>query len=196
MSEAKNLTPRIITRRNFDTGAVDVLSAHFAFGVRTLVAIADEFGVEKSNEKATTIMRGFNRNANVEVAHKIKGHRFILDRSGRSLPMFLGHFTPQTRDIVSNITVCGGNEGFYKDEEMLNVDLQEAVKYKVLLKQILMLSRLLYINKTDQNILTFEVTGDSHGEGLIQAVFQGGAEDRDLYFSLTETTNFKLSEIV
>jgi hypothetical protein len=86
-----DLTPRIRTKREFsdDGGSVSghrVLAAHFAFGMRNLNSIAREFGVEKSNAKDTTILRGCDHVANPQTAEALKGCQFMVHCKGREFP--------------------------------------------------------------------------------------------------------------
>jgi hypothetical protein len=192
--QVKDLTPRLITTNSLEKQSVDVNSVHIGFGNSNIASIAKEWDINRSNAKDTTIMNGVREAADRDIALQIKGHQFMIDRSGRQMAPFLGHFTSKLRELASAIVVDGGSEHIYDENQMLESDVVEAVRYKILLKKILLYSRITFCNHQDGNLITFEVTGEETGEPLVQAVFQGGAEEQDLYLSLTETTNFSLEE--
>lgn len=191
----KDLTPRIVTTPNYRTNGVNFHSAYFGFGNSNMSAIAREWNVEKSNAKDSTIMRGVTHWGDSSVASKLVGHRFLVDRQGRAIAPFLGFFTNAARELATDI-VIDGEENFYQPEDMGDQDVREAVRYKCFLKKLLLYSKLVYCNPQDQSMITFEVTGQQTGEGLIQAIFGGGVEEADLFLSFTEITNFSLSEFI
>jgi len=194
MSRAKDITPRYITHNNLRDDTVDVSSIHVGFGNSSIKGIALEWGVDRSNAKDTTIIKGVQERADREVAERVVGHRFLVDRGGRNMAPFLGRFSQEVRDSVKLITPDGTNEFLYPQNQMLDPAVLEAVKYKIWLKQILLYSRLEHSNHLDGNLLTFCVTGQETGEGLVGALFQGGNENCDLYLSMTEITDFKFEE--
>ncbi len=194
-TNATNLTPRIITRRNYDGSDVSIHSAMFGFATRTLNGIAGEFQVDKSNEKAATILKGCKATAKQEIANQLMGSKFIVDRSGAEIAVGVsqpGGFGSAVRNLIKEIVPTGENETFYGEADIANPDVREAIRYKILLKSILMYGQLIYVNKQDQNLLTFTVTGEQKGEGLVEAIFMGAAEEKDLFISIAETTNFTL----
>lgn len=184
--------PRVISRRSPNGEAVNIHSAIFCWNVRTLDRISSEFGVDRSNEKAVTLLRGFQKHANAGVAAKLIGRRFLLDMRGRELPTCLGTFSKDTLDVVDQYVPDGDNEPFVAD---LIGQAREAVKFKLLLKNILMYSRLLYTNESDNAILTFEVISEPKGEGVLQAAFCGCSSDEDMWCSITEITDFKMEDV-
>lgn len=190
---AINLNPRVTSSRNPEIGGVPIIhQATFAFGISTLSSIAREFGVPKSNEKAKTIANGLEATGDSDLSARLKGKRFVLSRDGRSFPNFLVKFSKDVTDIIDSLTIDENSEGFYNFAELITDTAREAIKYKTFLKKTLRFSRLLYVNQGDQNLLTFEITGEPQGDGLIQAIFAGGSEDRDIYITFGETSEFKL----
>lgn len=183
--------PRVISRRSSDGQTVEINSAIFCWNIKTLDRISTEFGVDRSNEKDKTIQRGFAKHANLEIAKRLEGRRFIMDMRGRELPICLGRFSQQTMDIVNGFVPDSDNEPFIQD---LLGESRDATKFKLLLKSLLMYTRLLYTNESDNSLLTFEVITEPKGEGVLQAAFLGGSADADVWCSLAEITDFKLGE--
>lgn len=185
------LEPRVFSKPNLDHSDFTVHSAVFPFHVRTLDRIATEFGCERSNEKAVTIERGCQATADLETAKKLEGKRFLLDMSGRELPICLGSFSKETLEVINEQVPDSQNEPFIAD---LVGEAREAVKFKLAVKKILQYGRLLCTNQTDNNLVLFEVTTQPNGTGLVQAVFNGCVDDADKWCSMTEATNFKMED--
>lgn len=184
--------PHLITRGDPVTGRYDTHGVAFTFYVGNMQKISNEFVVAKSNEKGATILRGCKALGNSVLATKLKGKTFLLDRMGRELPPGIGKFSPE---VISEAAVFTPNADNERHEDNLTGDVFEATKFKLLLKSILPFCRLIYTSELDDNLILFRVDGDPNaGEGLIEAIFRAGAEDRDIYVSLTETTNFQLME--
>ena len=184
--------PHILSKSNPADGSFNIHSAVFNFFVASLQKIENQFGVKRSNEKAVTISRGCQQMADINVAKILKGHTFLIDRGGRDLPLSVGCFSREFMGVVNGMQPNADNE---RHEENLIGDVFEATKVKLALLKILQFGRLIYTNEHDDNIMLFRVeTESSAGEGLIEALFRSGGEDRDIPVSITETTNFKLME--
>ena len=195
MSTVKKLDPRIVTVRDFATDKVETTSAQFAFGCRNLPAIAKEWSVDRSNAKDLTISRGVQHWSDRELALKLVGHTFMIDRDGRNMMPALGRFSPAVKDALRDIVVTGETETFYSEDELLDESVRVAIRVKIFLKKILRYCRLTAINHTDGNIICFTVTGeDNSSDGLVSCLFQGGVEEKDLFITITETTDFELEE--
>jgi hypothetical protein len=184
--------PHLMTRGDPVSGRYEVHGAAFTFYVGNMQKISNEFDIPKSNEKGVTILRGCKAMGSSTLAAKLKDHTFLLDRLGRELPPGVGKFSPEVIAAAETFTPNANNE---RHEDNLTGDVFDATKYKLLLKSLLPYGRLMYTNEGDDNLLLFRVETDaSAGEGLIEAIFRAGAEDRDIFMSLTETTNFQLME--
>jgi hypothetical protein len=184
--------PHIISKGHPQDGSFDIHSAAFTFYVASLQKIENEFYVKRSNEKGRTILTGCQNVADMNVAKLLQGRTFLIDRAGRDLPLALGKFSKDFMGIVNAMQPSPDNE---RHEENLTGDIFEATKFKIALKKILRHLRLIYTNESDDNLMLVRVdTDQSAGEGLIEALFRAGGEDRDIYISFTETTDFKLTE--
>ncbi len=181
--------PQVKTLFHPDKEKVITHSASFIFNFKSLKNIADELCVAKSNEKSRTILQGFNTNAKVDIAKKLSGKRFLIDAQGRELPPAIGYFQDDTLAVVGDFLPTLDNEKFIED---LQGDNYESTRYKLMLKSILWFGRIIHVNNLDGRLILWEITTEPIGQGLIEAIFMGGAEERDYYVSLTETTNFKL----
>lgn len=190
---SQSLDPTIVTRQNLAAGNGSVLtcSAQFTFNVKTLADIANEFDVDKSNEKGVTILRGCKRQARKDLADYLRGRKFLIDRAGRELPTAMGSFEPETLKVISSFVPDSDNERF----EINPVGLTyEAIRFKLFLKSVLQFARLLYTNEQDENLMMFVIDSDPHaGEGFIEALFQAGGEDRNIHVSMTEVTNLRFA---
>jgi len=191
MSEPNILKPQVRTRYNEKLGKTMKHSATFRFNISNLNDIAREFGVTKTNEKATTIVKGCQAVGNADIAAKLIGRRFLVDTSGRELPACVGHFDDLTVSIADSFSPTYDNELFETD---LTGSVFEAIKYKLLLKAIALYGKLLHANAKDDKLMTFEVMSEPVGGGLIEALFQSGTSETPIDISLTEITNFKLME--
>lgn len=185
------LEPRVFSKPNLDHSSFTVHSAVFPFHIRTLDRITAEFGCDRSNEKAVTIERGCIATADLEVAKKLEGKRFLLDMSGRELPILLGHFAKDTLAVIAEQVPDSENEPFITD---LVGEAREAIKFKLMLKKVLQYGRLLCLNQDDNNLILFEITTQPNGAGVVQAAFGGGAEDCDKWCSIVEATDFRMEK--
>lgn len=190
---------RVISRTNLLTGKPAIHSASCVFNIKNLQSISAEFEVSKTNEKSTTILKGCKNKARLKIAERLAGHKFLIDRSGRELPISIGSFSPEVIELLSDngdpeLIPSDTNELFTNGD--LSGEVRDAIRFKLLLKSILMHSKLLYNNENDPNLLTFRIDTEQCGDGLINALFMNGSEDRDIYVSFTETTNFKLEEVL
>lgn len=189
----QSLDPTVVTRPDLTKGAgtVRTCSAQFTFNIRTLADIANEFDVDKSNEKGVTLTRGCKHQARKDIADRLRGRKFLIDRAGRELPTAMGFFEDETLRVVGDFIPDSTNERFHMDPVGLEY---EAIRFKLFLKAILQHARLLYTNEQDENLMVFQVDPDATaGEGFIQALFQAGGEDRNIYVSMTEVTNLRFS---
>lgn len=193
MSKAIDLTPRMRTKARPGADGVDILGAHVGFGMATLVKIANEFGVNKSNEKPATILRGCEKWADLETAQKLEGVQLMIHCKGREFPdLFKMGKTIQA--VAADQEVSGETEAFYTDDDLVNHEVREAIRYKMLLKKVLSFCKVIYANAKDQDLVLVEITTQKNGESAIDAIFRGGAEEMDAMLSITEVTNFDFSE--
>lgn len=183
--------PRVISRRSETGDSADIHSAIFCWNIKTLDRIAAEFGVDRSNEKDKTILRGFTKWANLEVAKRLVGRRFILDMRGREIPIAIGRFSKETLEVVDSFVPDSSSEPFLPD---LVGEARDATKFKLFLKATLMHTRLIYTNEADNGLLMYEIIEEPKGEGVLQAAFLGGSGDENVWCSVTEITDFKLEE--
>lgn len=184
-------SPRVISRASMDRTKVSTYSAMFCWNIRTLDNIASEFGCERSNEKAVTLVRGCQRTADIEIAKQLAGKRFLLDMSGRELPIMLGEMSQDTLKVVEGFVPDSMNEPFIKD---LYGEARDAIKFKLMLKAVINYGRILYTNEKDENLILFEVTTEPCGEGLINAMFRAGSTESDMWCSVTEAGTFNLED--
>jgi hypothetical protein len=185
----KVLQPKILSRRSPSGDNVVIHAATVCWNIKTLESISAEFGVDKSNEKAVTLQRGFEHTANLEVAKRLEGRRFMMDMQGRDLPYAIGRFEKETLELVDGFVPDGCNEPFIAD---IMGEARDATRFKLMLKAVMLYTRLLYTNESDNDLLIFEVITEPKGDGTIQAAFRGCSEDRNLWSSLTEVSGFKM----
>lgn len=195
-TDALILKPTIYSRYSLNGGPLKVHSASFMFRIKTLAEIAQEFNILKTNEKATTITKGCKATARPNIAEQLKGHKFLIDRVGRELPISIGHFSSAVLDLINNEAELIPSDANEKFEIDLFGDTREAIRYKLLLKSIFMHGKLLFNNEDDPNLIMFRVDAEPCGEALVNAVFMNGSEDRDLFVSFTETTDFRLENVL
>lgn len=191
MSEPNILKSEVRTRFDEKSSRTVKHSAVFRFNVGTLNDISKEFGVPKTNEKASTISKGCAATANPEIAKQLVGKRFLVDTSGREIPPCIGYFDDTTIDVANSFAPTYDNELFITD---LTGPAYEATKFKLLLKAIALYGKLLHANAKDDKLMTFEIMSEPVGGGLIEALFASGASEVPIDISITEITNFKLME--
>jgi len=190
---AIDLTARVRTKANHANGTFDVLGAHFGFGMGSLVGIANEFGVKKSNEKPATILRGCEHTADLEAATRLAGTQFLVHCKGREFA-HLFKISDNVRNFVGELSVSGLEETFYSEDDMADSDIREAIQYKIMFKKVLSYCKVIYNNSRDDDLVIVEVTTQKNGEGAIESVFRGGVDECDILLSITEVTNFDFSE--
>ncbi len=185
--------PNVITRAK-DGGGSSVHSASFIFHIKRLADIANEFGVERSSEKGATIKRGVEAHARADIAERLRDRTFLIDRAGRELPLCVGSFDAETIDVVRDFHPNPQNEMF--EEDLVGTTL-EATRYKLWLKSVLQFARLIHVDEKDDNLMLFRIdTEPTAGEGTVDALFRAGGEEKPIYVSVTEVTNFNLAEEV
>lgn len=188
---------RTVTRRNFESPEEPLVGCVcFTFNIGKLGRIAKEFDTDKTNEKVTTIEKGVHGMGRQEIAERLNGRKFLVDRRGRQFPDPFGPFSPDVIDEVEKFMPTPDNEQFISDVDLVN-DVREATKFKLWFKSILAYCHIVHINGQDSDLLQFQIRSEpNHTGGFLQALFMGGAEEKDLNVSLCETTHFKLTEDV
>ncbi len=191
-TEARSLDPTVVTRADLASNTVVTHSAQFVMNIKTLADIANEFGVDRSNEKGATILRGCRELARKDVAERLAGRKFLIDRAGRELPVAVGTFSPEVLREIQDYIPSADNERFIPDLTGLRSD---ATRFKLFLKSVLLYGRVCYTNPGDDNLVVFQIdTEQDAGLGLIEALFRSGGEDRAINMSLTEVTNIRIAE--
>jgi hypothetical protein len=191
-----DLTPRVRTARSLDdTNGTPyrVLGTHFGFGMRNLNSIAREFGVERSNAKDATILRGCDHVADQEVAQALSGHQFLVHCKGRETPTIFS-ISDKVQKVAGGQVVSGLTEFYYDEATVSDPEQAEAIKYKIMFKKILAFSKVVTVNANDNDLVIIEVTTQKGGEGAIDAIFRGATEEADVYLSITEVTDFDFDQ--
>lgn len=163
---------------NAPTG-IEVRSAYFVVGNKSLGDITREFRCKRSNERMATLLTGFHAERRPIIDNFI-GTRFIVDTMGGNLSSGITRFSPKVRTLLNEFSYM--DDGFYSDADKATSAAQEALKYKELFKAVLGYSKTICINSTAQNLIVFEVTGEE-SPSVIEAIFSGMTENTLISFA-------------
>lgn len=163
-----------------DASGCVVKAAYFTIGNKTLSDIDREFRGGRSNERFSTFYRGTKAYRKDSVLSLLIGKKYIVDTSGESLNCGVTGFSQDT--VMATHQVTYQDDGFYSDQDRAELNKQEALKYKEVLKCILGFSRVVHTNPNDQRLRVIQVTGEE-SETVVQSIFSDLVENTNLSFA-------------
>lgn len=147
-----------------------------------------EFNLPNPNASiADTISSGITQGSDRNVASILNGHKFLvrLDAERATLPSCFW-FTQKSMLLADQMS---SQDSFY---DMASGSDAEAIKYKNLFKIIIGFGRILSMHEQSP-IIQFQIDSNQEpNNALGEALFHGGAENRDIWINWTETTEFEI----